>query len=378
MVKVVIVCFGFSDKVTRSQPWHMADGLANSLTKQGFSVNLITDVRDTPVREYPIEKINKLFDRGTPSEELKLCLKSISPIVTFVFIGSHELIKPNKFKLKGRVELVICNARFKLSELRRISFGGYLNEYHLLAKVFIGSLIPGFVLRNGYRKSEAKNIIYVSREAQKRYSTLGLPKGNLLLPAIDECYQPTARKQIIRKDITICYFGPPLLLRGGLIAVQAFEELATKDSSVRLKLLLRIKDEPYMAKKLAEIECSVSKSPFKDRIVLIKKYLTPEKLKSELESSSIFLLPFLLTVSDSPLVVIEAGLTGKPVVCINTPGVTEYVEELNGICVDKPELLGIGLIKAMELLNANSGLNIDKWPDWDERTEDITMNLRAL
>ena len=378
MMKITIICFGFNEKVTRSQPWHMADGLASTLSNNGHDVVLITDGVTPPVRDYLISKINNLYERNKPSVELNKQLNRTKPDVTFVFIGSHELLKPNRFKLAGNVELVICNARFKWKELKRISISHFINESHLLGKAMIGSLIPGWLLKLGYRMTNAKNILYVSKEAQTRYSAIGLPVGKLLLPSIDDCYQPVIKDHVVSKNITVCYFGPPLMLRGGLLAVKAFDQLAKDDSTVRLKLLIRIKDEPYMQKKVKEIEQSISQSDYKNRIDLIKKYLSPLELKNELDSSSIFLLPFLLTVSDSPLVVIEAGLTGKPVVCLKTPGVTEYVQELNGICVEQPEDLGLGLKQAVDLLNNPSRKNVKRWPSWDERVEGIVKGEREL
>ena len=128
MKKIAIICFGFQRDKARSQPWHMADGLASGLVENGFPVKLFTDTADFPLRNYQIEAIDNLFHRFKPSELLLSALQNYQPDCTFVFIGSHELLMPNRFDLPGEVKLVICNARFKFSELFRITLKGDWDE----------------------------------------------------------------------------------------------------------------------------------------------------------------------------------------------------------------------------------------------------------
>ena len=59
--KVTIICFGFSKKSTRSQPWYMADKICEKLYKKGFKVSLITDTKKYPQKKYNIVYVEKLL-----------------------------------------------------------------------------------------------------------------------------------------------------------------------------------------------------------------------------------------------------------------------------------------------------------------------------
>lgn len=375
MKNIAIICFGFSENQIRSQPWHMADGIATGLLNEGFNVELFTDSNDAPKRTYQIHSLRKLFHRRRPSTELIAQLENFQPDQTFSFIGSHELLVPYRFELPGDIYLVISNARFSVSELMRINLIDYWKERALLMRPLIGSMIPGWLLKRGYIKSGAKGVLYVSSAAQVRYSQLGLPKGLLLLPAVDQVYR---HKQYIPmedgdSERVICYFGPPLLLRGIDSAIEAFEVAAETASNIRLKLLLRLNGEAYVKKRYEDVIKRVESSKFYDRIEVIDKYMSASELKTELDRTSIFLLPFKLTVSDSPLVIIEAGLSGKPVLALNTPGVEEFVSVFGGVCASSVNDLGKGIL--MVLNKKPKVINYEVWGSWSQRVAPIIEAL---
>jgi len=370
--KIAIICFGFQARSVRSQPWHMADGMATALLGQGLSVEMLTDVEAVPCRDYKIHTLPALFHRYAPRKELVERLKCFNPDTTFVFVGSHELLTPKRFHLPGSVQLVLCNARFTFSELLRVSFHGYWKERSLLLRPALSSLIPGWILRRGYRNSKAAGVVYVSSEAQSRYKRLGLPKGVLCLPAVDKKYWRKSSESNWEREPsvrTVCYFGPPLQLRGIDLTISAFEEVAGSDNSLRLQLLLRLNGEAYVTNRFEYVLRCANASRYADRIDVVSNYLTSTEIKDELDRASVFLLPFKLTVSDSPLVVIEAGLTGKPVVALTTPGVEEFVEAFDGVCTSDAAGLGKAILKAL----AKSPREIDgeQWVDWSYRIKPI-------
>ncbi|WP_216636524.1 hypothetical protein [Endozoicomonas ascidiicola] len=61
--KIVIVCFGFEAQHLRSQPWHMAHGLATQLSEDNHHVTLITDVNDVPSTRYEIKKVSSILQK---------------------------------------------------------------------------------------------------------------------------------------------------------------------------------------------------------------------------------------------------------------------------------------------------------------------------
>ncbi|PHS73123.1 MAG: hypothetical protein COB22_02320 [Cycloclasticus sp.] len=375
MKSIAIICFDFHATHIRSQPWHMAHGLAKGLKKESFNVKLFTDVEDVPDTDYPIQSVKALFHRSQPSSWLLNALNDYQPSSIFVFIGSHELLTPKRFHLLGAVQLVICNARFTLSELFRISASDYWAEWTLLIRPLLASLIPSWVLRYGFRKSGAENLVYVSVAAQQRYSNLGLPKGTVLIPAVDkEHYQVNyEHPKAVGAERVICYFGPPLQLRGVNLTIGAFEVAAEKERNLRLKLLLRLNGEPYTKAKFDNLSKKASQSKYSDRIEVVAKHMSASELKAELQHVDVFLLPFKLTVSDSPLVTIEAGLAGKPIVALKTPGVDEFIKIFGGVSVPNAGDLGEGILKALTI---NTRINdAEQWVDWSSSVKPLIDKL---
>ncbi len=372
--RVAIICFGFQTRQLRSQPWHMADGLAKGLMMEGFSVKLFTDTDDVPGKEYAIRSVKQLFHRHRPSKCLVNSMNDFQPKLTFVFIGSHELLTPKRFDLPGEVHLVVCNARFTVSELSRTSVRGYWFERSLLVRPVLSSLIPGWLLKRGFKKSRAKGMVYVSAAAQQRYAKLGLPNGKLFIPSVDKSYiQSNTIKKIVATEKIICYFGPPLQLRGADLTISAFEDAFRKVGGLRLKLLLRLNGEPYIDSRYENICKRASASKYCNYIEIVAEYLSASELKSELDQVDVFLLPFKMTVSDSPLVVIEAGLAGKPVVALKTPGVDEFVDVFGGISVSKSKELGDGVIRALTSTPVIVG--VKPWVDWTHRVKPLIEGL---
>jgi glycosyltransferase involved in cell wall biosynthesis len=372
---IAIICFGFSKQQVRSQPWHMANGVAMALEMEGFNINLLTDADDYPERNFRIHSLPALFEKNLPSKELLNRLDMIKPNTTLVFIGSHELLKPKRFRLAGKVHLVICNARFSLRELMRISPMGYWRERSLLMKPLLASLIPGWLLKWGYIQSEVDGVIYVSSAAQCRYSKLGLPRGALVLPAVEKEYsrESTVVKSARNGTKSICYYGPPLLLRGIDLVIDAFEDIAKKNNTVRLKLLLRLNGESYMQDRLDKILKKVNLSRYFDRIDVIQRYMSPSELKLELEQVTVVVLPFRLTVSDAPLVIIEAGLMGKPLVALQTPGVEEFINVFSGTSVSTSKGLSDAIVVALSkdtVTTSNA-----EWTDWAMRIKPISEHI---
>ena len=372
---IAIVCFGFNKRHVRSQPWHMADGMASGLTAQGYNVKIFTDDSEFPERDYPILALKSLFSRFRPSAALLDALIDFNPSSTFVYIGSHELLTPLRFNLPGVVRLVVCNARFYFPELLRVSLKAFWEELSLLKLPVVSSLIPGWLLAQGYKRSGATDVIYISSAAQVRYSKLGLPVGRVLLPAVDKKYLSSNGyvAQPKSSDRVICYFGPPLQLRGIDLVIDAFEVAAEQNSNIRLKLLIRLNGEPYIEKRHSKLSNRIAISRYSARIDMVSRYMSPSELKCELDSADAFLLPFKLTVSDSPLVIIEAGLSAKPVVALRTPGVEEYVEAFGGVCAHSPSGLGDAILTALEKKSAV--VDGERWVDWSNSVKPIIESI---
>ena len=372
--KIVIVCFGFEAQHLRSQPWHMAHGLATQLGEDNHQVTLITDVIDVPSTHYEIKKVSSLFTKTSPSPELIALLQAINADMTFYFIGSHELLKPGRFKVPGNAYLVISNSRFSISEIARIKFWELWGERNLLLRPVVSSLIPGWMLARGFAQTGAKDIIYVSEGSQQRYHKVGLPRGQYFRPVVDKSYSSRLNNNSKADQLTLCYFGPPLFLRGVSESIQAFENAAARNPKLHLKLLIRLRDESEYQQRYRKLLEQVKNSPFSARINIDDRYMSPAQLKAELDQSDIFLLPFKITVSDSPLVIIESALTGKPVVSLDTPGVTEFVQAFGGITCKQVEQLSDAILEACNK-HTKSGKVDTKWLSWPASVKHLMDGL---
>jgi glycosyltransferase involved in cell wall biosynthesis len=265
---------------------------------------------------------------------------------------------------------VLCNARFNLKEIRRLKLKDMVEERALVSRPIISSLIPGLLLRYGYKKSNAKSIIYVSKAAQERYHNIGLPKGILFQPAVSDFYSNNTKSNTNTQKV-ICHFGPPLHIRGMDLAIKAFNDAAQYDDKITLKLLVRLNGEKGINKKFINIMELVRCSPYKDKIRIVDKYLSPEELKEELDASDIFLLPFKITVSDAPLVVIEAGLSGKPVITLDTPGVSEFVQEFGGVICENEKLISKAINSAVTRVQSPE----KKWTSWKLQAKQLVVEI---
>jgi thymidylate kinase len=113
-----------------------------------------------------------------------------------------------------------------------------------------------------------------------------------------------------------------------------------------------------MQRFLARIE----RSPVRASIEVVTEMLTAEAMRRHFAATDVHLLPFRVTVSDAPLVVIEAGLTGRPVVVLDTPGVAEYARAFGGIVVDRPDRLATALHEACG--RAAQPVAVGEWTSW--------------
>ena len=74
--------------------------------------------------------------------------------------------------------------------------------------------------------------------------------------------------------------------------------------------------------------------------------LAAPALRRELARCHAFLLPFRVTISEVPLVVIESCLSGRPTIVLDAPGVGEIARRLGGIVAPRPGGLADALLAA--------------------------------
>ena len=336
-----VVCFGYGAATRRRQPWHAARSLALSLALSGAPTRLVTDgASETPDELFPVLPLGALRDGQRPGRRLLATLHEHRVGRVWLVIGAHELLRPRRLRLGVPTVLVVGSPRLDLRELLRLGWQGLWRERALLALAVINALLPGWLLRRGFRRSGAVQALYLSRAAQARWARLGLPAGRRMAPRVAAAWRSGA----VETDVPVVgYFGPPLRLRGADLALRAFEDACDRGLRARLELLLR-PDGPDRS--MAEFLARVRGSRWRERIDVDTTMLTEEALRARVARWSCFLLPFRVTVSDAPLVIVEAGLTGRPVLVLDAPGVTEYARALGGLIARSPAELSEALLYA--------------------------------
>ena len=318
---IAVVCFGFSRHTMRRQPWHVAHGLALGLAARGHAVQLLTDADDPPVDlPYTLVRLSSLAP-----DELRAALAAAPPTRIYLITGGVAVARARHLDLGAPLTLVMASPRLRLVEIAGL--GRHLwAERDLLGLPLLNALLPGVLLRRGFRRSGADEIVYLSDAAQARFAALGLPTGRRLVPQIDPAFSlppPPCRGRPI-----VCYLGPPLEARGAWVAIAAFEQAVRDGLDAELHLLVRPDVRPRL---LERYRARVARSPYASRIALLTEFFSPAQLRARLAVARIFLLPFRAPVSEVPLVVLEAGLAGRTVVTLEAPGVGEYARALGGV-----------------------------------------------
>jgi glycosyltransferase involved in cell wall biosynthesis len=339
VLRLAVLCPGFAADRARRQPWHVADGLARGFAALGHEVRLVTDsaaaVAPAP---YRVERC-PLLRAGRPTAELRAALAQAPPDRVFLVTGAARLARLGPLDLGAPVSLVMASPRLRPGELLRLGPAALWHECRTLALPFLNALLPGAALCAGLRRSGADEVIYLSQTARRRFARLGLPPGRLLRPQIEPVAllpPPPA------SPFQVGYFGPPLAARGADLALAAFERAQALGLGGRLLLLLRPDSgEASLARFLARVE----RSPCRDAIDCRIGMLAPDALRQALAACHAFLLPFRAPVSEVPLVVIEAGLSGRPTIVLPAPGVDEIAQALGGIVVRHPADLAAALLR---------------------------------
>ena len=361
----VVVCFGFEADRVRRQPWHVARGIATGLTARGRRVTLLTDARLPPNDEdFTVCRLPALVLRGEPAPALRAALDQCRPDRVFVVIGIHELLWPRRFRLHQPTYLIVAAQAFSLGEILSAPLVDLWRERTLLALVLLNALIPASVLRRGFARSGASGLVFLSEAARRRFAAFGLHDGVTLRPQVEPPVSPVAR--LGTEVPVILYTGPPLALRGADLALETFERARADGLDARLQLLLRPDGAPSAMRRFIR---RVERSRWRSSIELVTDMLSAGEMRRYQALADVHLLPFRLTVSDAPLVVIEAGLTGRPVVTLETAGVSEYARTFGGLVAASPDELPEALRLACR--RPRRHVPIDDWTGWARATSGL-------
>ena len=240
-----IVCFGLERTRIRRQPWHVAFGIARGLAARGHAVTLVTDADDPP--ELPpiaVARVPQLLVDGRPSEALRAALEAGGFERIWLVTGAAGLARLRPLALPAPVSLVLASPRLRLRELARVGPAALWRERRFVALPAINALLPGVLLRRGFARSGAQDILYLSEAARERYAALGLPRGRLLRPQVEAALCAGLPRP--EGPPRVAYLGPALALRGVDLAIACFERASALGLEARLELRAGRSGEPQV------------------------------------------------------------------------------------------------------------------------------------
>ncbi|MFO1036971.1 MAG: glycosyltransferase [Geminicoccaceae bacterium] len=356
----VVVARGFAADRVRRQPWHTADGLARGLAAHGHDVLLLTDQGDVPsAAGYRIERVEGGLGASELASTMSTTLAGRPVEWIWIIGGAAGLARLRPFAASAPVTFVMAAPRLRLREFLALGPRRLWEERALLALPLATAILPGWVLRRGFERSGADGLVYLSATARDRFAEAGLPAGPVLSPQI-EAASVLPRPRRSEGPFTVAYFGPPLAARGADLAVEAFEIAVERGLRGRLRLLLRPDSGEASIERLLG---RVRRSRHAALIDVLVGMLSEAELRRELAACDAFLLPFRLPISEVPLVVIEACLSGRPTVVLDAPGVGEVARRLGGIVAASPSELPDALLQAETRRAALP--SSAAWTDWE-------------
>ena len=339
--RFAVLCFGLSKPRVHKQPWHVADGMARGLAELGHDVLVVTDAPEPPTGSgCTTTVVDRMFDGRRPSAAVAAAVTAFAPERVFLLLGAVRLARLAALDLGRPTSLVMASPRLARDEFLRLPLASLWREGRWLALPLLDALAPGRVLAAGLRRSGADDIVYLSDAAQRRYVAAGLPAGRRLVPQVSMVV-PTAPPA--GAVPTVAFLGPALDLRGADLALQAFEQAVAAGLDARLLMLLR-EDAPDGSTARMVRRCRLS--PARERIDCETARLDRAGLRRRLAGVAAYLLPFRVPISEVPLVVIEAGLSGRPVIALEAPGVSEIVRKFDGLLAADAAGLPAALVEA--------------------------------
>lgn len=356
---LVVICPGFATDRIRRQPWHVADGLARGMLALGHEATLITDAHEAgqPL-PYGVKSVPNLLVGGAVSPDLRTAIDRLAPERIYLVTGASQLARLRGGVLGAPLSLVMASPKLTLREIGRLGPLDLWRERQVLLLPLLNALCPPALLRAGLARSGADEIVYLSPSAQNRFAAAGLPPGRLMLPRIDP--DAVIATPAPGSGLTVCYFGPPLATRGADLALAAFEAAVSRGLDARLLMLLR---PDSGGSSIDRLVARIERSPCRQRIEFRAEMLAAPLLRRELARCHAFLLPFRVTISEVPLVVIESCLSGRPTIVLEAPGVSEVARRLGGIVAGSPAELADALMTAAAR-PASVPAEAAAWIDW--------------
>jgi glycosyltransferase involved in cell wall biosynthesis len=337
MLKIILICFDFSDKNIYKQPWNFAWHLINSLKKQGNKVFVITDTyeNNSLAKDFEILSVsNTLYQKRKFSREVENIVSDIQPNIILYMSGFTDVFRPFLFKsFKYPVIPIIGSPIYRLRDLAHLSFREWLKHFRYIRYGLLSALIPLNFLKLTFFKKKVVALVTLSPENFEIFSKIFGKKLDVLLipPPIHSDFLKVSVPNNKKISDKILYFGPPLSFRGFDTLLQAVHILKSKYPHKNLELILLSRvDKAHLAEEEKEMLNMIEKLNLEEITKIYSGLLTRKEIINHLLNANIVVLPFKYVMSEVPLVNIEAAALGRPVISTKLPSINQYTKMLGG------------------------------------------------
>lgn len=392
MSNILLVSYGFSPSNLRLQPWRYVYEMAKRLPKHGYTTTIVTN---TCVGEdgSKLDVVIKDFVPLSPfaRKPILRAIEEDSPDVILWPLGSKSIAYvPILRDLKARIVGYIPGPILDINDFIAASRAKLASESSLAVLWAVAR-----VLRWGkIMASCCERFVVLSEENRNKMIKMGIDERriHLVTAGCDPFAQQFKSTDIEslsngikinsgRKKVVL-YMGWPTKVRGIDLLLNAFALTARQSEMLHLKILAR-GDGTKDHKRLHRL---VDKHPLRDKITIIRGFLSKEDVLQHIAGCDFGVLPFIQVPADRPLSFLEFFAAGKPVVSTDASGIPELIGTNRGIISNRnsPKSLAAALTKMANSLDKEFLLYhqacksyIRNYPDWDESTFQLAKVLEG-
>jgi glycosyltransferase involved in cell wall biosynthesis len=266
-------------------------------------------------------------------------MRKFRPEIVLWHIGvTSSLHQRFLIPLESKLVGIFTSPLYRFSELFRMGVFRLMGNPSLSAMHLIGSAIPRSLLRISLVRSGFACLVTETYTTAGRLREEDIWRGviRIVPPGVDDTWmrrspevQTAFRRTLGYKetDVVIGYFGPPALLRGLPVLIDAFT--AARETDSRLRLLLILRENDSIGDKVA--------SRYKIRHPGITRFsgiLPKAQLAEYINACDLVVFPYLLIPSDAPLGVLEAQALAKPIVATRTGCLPELLSGIRSVLAE--------------------------------------------
>lgn len=342
-MKILVACIDMVLQNTMRQPWYYMNSIINGLFKRGHDVYILTNKENGLLNKNKtiILKNFRSFPKGI-SEDAVDSVKQHNFDVIFWSLGLTDFFFRRKIDIFNIPVIgVVTSPIYFPKELLFLGCDLFYSR-NLIKQFFLGTFLTKGRIKNLFSLSNLKAIIFECKGTRDRFIASDdiAKKAYVVIPPLPEYYYDLLNSvrekntEIKKNDFfKILFLGPPLFLRGIDTVVRAFKIVHREMKNSKLCILSRVESRE-MLKHEKRLRALIVEENLGESVEIISGMLNKEEIIKHTLSSNVVCLPFKITISDVPMVILEVLATGVPLITTDIAGVGEF---LNGSCFIVPK-----------------------------------------